>query len=49
MVSILKTKMVTKLNNSNCDKTQKTQIVAKLKNGNWDQNSNCDKSQQPKM
>ena len=53
----LKKKIVT-TQNSNCDKTEKTQIATKLENSNCDktkkencdktQNSNCDKTQKLK-
>ena len=42
----LKTQIVKKLKNSNCDKTEKTKIVTKLKNQIVTKlkNSNCDSS-----
>ena len=43
----LKTQIVMKLKNSNCDKSydKKTQIVTKLKNWNSVKNSNCEETQ----
>ena len=42
---------MTKLKNSNCDKTKKNQIMTKLKLSNCDKllNSNCDKTEKFKF